>query len=321
MKNMKNNKLLDRHPSVQITKNRNELKVYQSNIIYLNNGDNFELNFFNPLQQKIGVSIEFNGVKKGESYLVLNPGQNVFLDRFLDEQRKMLFDTYDIDENNKEAVDAIEKNGLITFNFYNEYYINNNKNEVNVNYNFPPIPNNCNYIGYLNSNSVNNTGTSYSNYYANSTITLSGDCCSSTHTFNQFDTSNSNSRYCSDMSGIYNVNAKSCNSLNNLSFGVTGNIGIGNNSSTSNLNINSTSTSLNNIIETGRIEKGELSNQKLKNVNVEFSNNSFYSISYKLMPYSSKSKSINEIREYCTCCAYRLRKSSWKFCPKCGTKI
>ena len=115
---MKNNKMLNRNPSVQVTSKRNELKVYQDNIIYLNDGDNFELKLFNPLKEKIGVEIIFNSVKKGDSYLILNPGQDVFLDRFLDEQRKMLFETYNIDGNNKEAVEAVENNGLITFNFY-----------------------------------------------------------------------------------------------------------------------------------------------------------------------------------------------------------
>ncbi len=28
-----------------------------------------------------------------------------------------------------------------------------------------------------------------------------------------------------------------------------------------------------------------------------------------------------DIRHYCTECGYRIRKQSWKFCPKCGTKL
>jgi predicted RNA-binding Zn-ribbon protein involved in translation (DUF1610 family) len=27
------------------------------------------------------------------------------------------------------------------------------------------------------------------------------------------------------------------------------------------------------------------------------------------------------VRHYCTSCGYRLRKESWKFCPRCGDKI
>jgi len=289
--------MLNRNPSVQVTSKRNELKVYQDNIIYLNDGDNFELKLFNPLKEKIGVEIIFNSVKKGDSYLILNPGQDVFLDRFLDEQRKMLFETYNIDGNNKEAVEAVENNGLITFNFYKEYFRSNNSNEVNVKYEFPPKP------------------TKYENNYGNSTfITLSGN--------STFNSSNSNSRCYSDLSGINNIYTQSCNNIGNMSFSSTDNLGISS-TYTSSLNINSTPTSTLsvNTIETGRIEKGDLSEQKLKNVNVAFSDTFFHSISYKLMPYSSKSQSINEIREYCGDCGYRLRKSTWKFCPKCGEKI
>lgn len=116
---MTHNKMLNRLPSVSITSNRNELKLYER-VIYLNDGDNFELRFFNPLNEKIGVEIVFNGIRKGDGYLILNPGQDITLDRFLDEQRKMVYQTYLIDGNNKDAVDAIENNGEITFNFYKE---------------------------------------------------------------------------------------------------------------------------------------------------------------------------------------------------------
>ena len=107
-------KMLDRMPSAMITSGHNELKVYQGNIVYLNDGDNFELRFFNPLKEKIGVEINFNGIKKGDGYLVLNPGQDITLDRFLDEQRKMLFETYTVDGKNKAAIEAIEENGINT---------------------------------------------------------------------------------------------------------------------------------------------------------------------------------------------------------------
>ena len=125
-------RLQDRVPSVVITAKGNELKLYQGNVVYLNNGDNFELRFFNPLSEKVGIEINFNGIRKGDSYLVLNPGQDVSLDRFLDENRKMIFETYTIDGNNSEAVKAIEKNGIISFNFFKEN--NNYYNPYNVFY-------------------------------------------------------------------------------------------------------------------------------------------------------------------------------------------
>ena len=261
-------KMLDRAPSVLITSNRNELKVYQDNIVYLNNGDNFELRFFNPLKDKIGIEIIFNGIKKGDSFLVLNPGQDITLDRFLDEKRKMLYETYKVDGNNEEAVKAIENNGLITFKFYKEYYnqrFNPNAN-VNINYNFPPEPHNYND----NSTSTKLCG-NFS--FSNTSYSTLRNCGSPGVFFNEVDMSYASS----DMIDLE--------------------------------------------LETGRVEKGEQSDQNLKMVNVQFAQSPFSTISYKIMPYSAMNKGINEIREYCTSCGYRMRNNKWSYCPKCGEKI
>jgi Zn finger protein HypA/HybF involved in hydrogenase expression len=318
---MSNNKLLDSHPSVTITKNKNELKVYQGNQIYLNHGDNFELKFFNPLNYKIGIEILFNGIRKGDNYLVLNPGQDITLDRFLDEQRKMLFETYTVDGNNKAAVKAIEQNGLITFNFYKEYHNTNNVNDVKVNYNFPPEPYN-----YSKGN-VRSKG-------SNGTKGFNGT--NGTGGSQQFGSLNTNSRIYSSTPGVYTQDFSSDIGSGTLSLS----------------NITSTSTNVSNLssanstftsslpfqqdyifpssagpaqkidtIETGRVEKGELSSQNLRQVNAQFQSEAFHSVSYKLLPYSAKSVEITEVRHYCTSCGYRLRKESWKFCPRCGDKI
>lgn len=287
---MTHNRMLDRAPSVLITSNRNELKLYQGNIVYLNDGDNFELRFFNPLQEKIGVEIMFNGIRKGESYLVLNPGQDIFLDRFLDEQRKMLFETYEVNGNNKDAVEAIQQNGLITFNFHKEHHSSvYTQNEVNVNYSFPPKP----YKYKKGSQNYWNTSLSGSSSGGLKGVQGSMGCAST-----PFQQSNFNSR-------VYNSSAftTTCNSV---SFG------------------NVTLTSANSSytpLETGMIEKGDISNQQLKTVNLQFNSTPFNSISYKIMPYSAMNRTIGEIRQYCTCCGYRLRKETWKFCPKCGSEL
>lgn len=295
-------KMLDRAPSVLITSNRNELKVYQDNIVYLNNGDNFELRFFNPLKDKIGVEIIFNGIKKGDSFLVLNPGQDITLDRFLDEKRKMLFETYKVDGNNAEAVKAIQDNGLITFNFYREQYnqrFNNPTIDVNINYNFPPEPHNYNYNFNHNVKSKGIFGGSGTL----SSTTLGGS-------FTTLTSSNYNSRSYSpgvflnetDMSYIADL-SESYSTLNNTN-------GIGN-----------VTTSVTTDLETGRVEKGDISNQTLKTVNLQFAQTPFHSISYKILPYSAMNQGINEVRQYCPACKYRIRKTSWKFCPSCGEDL
>lgn len=87
--------------------------------VYLQDKQNFALRFFNPMQVKIGARISFNGMPSND-YLVLNPGEDVVLERFLGEQKKMVFDTYTIDASNPSAMKAIEKNGLIEISFYKE---------------------------------------------------------------------------------------------------------------------------------------------------------------------------------------------------------
>lgn len=320
-------KMLDRVPSVVVTSNHNELKLYQGNIVYLNDGDNFELRFFNPLQEKIGVEIMFNGIRKGDGYLVLNPGQDLTLDRFLDEQRKMLFETYTINGNNKEAVEAIEKNGVISFNFYKEYYSNSNQQKnVNVNYDFPPKPtrydNQISFNGTLNystgqsgpcgpsgtSGAAGNSGTSGTSGYHGLAGTKSK---SRSITTNSVTNISGNATFTSNYSTLNNLNGMGqmamfsspgifCNEVDNL-----------------NLELNETFDSL----ETGRIEKGDISDQRLKGVNMNFASSPFHSMTYRLMPYSTMNREIGEIRQYCEDCGYRLRKSSWKYCPSCGNKL
>lgn len=275
-------RMLDRFPSVLITNNRNELKVYQGNIVYLNNGDNFELRFFNPLQEKLGVEIIFNGIKKGDGYLVLNPGQDIILDRFLDEQRKMIFETYTVNGSDAEAVKAIEKNGFISFNFYKEYYSRHNNDTININYNFPPkikksfkntkgVQGTTGPQGVIGTRGI--TGTATAGVYFNNTI--------------------------NDTSNVYD-------SFDNFIY-------------TSSLSFSPTKTF--NPLETGRVEKGDYSNQNLRQINTQFASTPFYSMDYQILPYSAMNRNINEVREYCTGCGYRLRKQSWQFCPKCGQKL
>lgn len=97
-----------------------ELKTYNENVIYLNDGNEFQIRLFNPLQQRIGVLISING-ESSNSYLVLNPGQDVTIDRFIDAQKKMVFETYQYDSNNQAAQHAVAKNGIIEINFFKEY--------------------------------------------------------------------------------------------------------------------------------------------------------------------------------------------------------
>jgi hypothetical protein len=105
-------------PQSFITKSKQRLKQ-QIDTVYLNNGDEFEVELFNPTHNKVLAKIEMNGNSIGNG-IILRPGERVFLERYLDEAKKFLFETYTVNGNNKEVQDAIESNGDVVVKFYNE---------------------------------------------------------------------------------------------------------------------------------------------------------------------------------------------------------
>lgn len=246
-------RMLDREPSAIITVAGSEKKIYNNGQIFLNDGENFEIRFFNPLQTTISIEIIFNGQKKNDGLLVLKPGEDVILDRFLGEKKKMKYETYTIDGNNAAAVQAAALNGLVEFKFYKE----------KINYTITYATN------WWNSPDVYGSGTGNPHVYGSSTTDnyLSQDfsCCS-------------------------NLKGVKTRSLKKES------------------------------IETGRIEKGPESNQNLTHVDMNFETYPFHTITYQLKPNSEKTNEVTEIRNYCSKCHYRIRKSSWNYCPKCGLK-
>ena len=106
-------RLMDSTPSAIIlarnprTSSLDELKTYQGNDIFLNNGDEFQIRLFNPLTEKIGAQVTING-KIPNRLLVLNPGEVVDVDRFIDEQRRMVFETYQYDDGSQAARNAAQ---------------------------------------------------------------------------------------------------------------------------------------------------------------------------------------------------------------------
>lgn len=106
----------------QITKKKNRLKVYPStkDQVYLNDGDEFEIELFNPKTSPVLAKISINGKRISERGIILNPGQRIFLERFLDSPEKFKFSTYKVN-NSQEVREAIAENGLIKIDFYEEY--------------------------------------------------------------------------------------------------------------------------------------------------------------------------------------------------------
>lgn len=247
-------------PTAHITKSKSRLKAY-GQTVYLKDGSNFEIEVFNPKTISVLAKIKINGTFISEAGLIIKPGQRVFLERFIDDAKKFVFNTYEV-ENSKEAKAAISENGHIEVIFYDQtvhnYLISNYPSQ-------PVYFNSCNSSGQ----SPFVGGTTTVSNYANTTFTAS----------------NSNP--------------------------VLG-------SSSLNSNVEYASM-INDSIETGRVEKGQKSSQEFKNSSAEFDYFSCATSNWQILPESKRPIESGEIRTYCTGCGTRTKKSTWKFCPNCGT--
>ena len=73
-------------PEAFVTKGKQRLKQY-TDTVYLNNGDEFEIELYNPTKNKVLAKVEMNGNSIGAG-IILRPGERVFLERFLNESKK-----------------------------------------------------------------------------------------------------------------------------------------------------------------------------------------------------------------------------------------
>jgi hypothetical protein len=252
-------------PTAIITSHNSERKIYQGNTVYLNDGDNFEIRLFNPLSEKIGVEIRFNDQKKSNQLLVMNPGQDYILDRFIEEQRKMIFDTYLINGDNPDAVSAAANNGKVEILFYKE--------KIRCN---PPPWNSTNW-SYT--SVCDSTGGSSQTTYKSSNLRLGAS-----DSITYYNSSNENIFTDGEL-GMYKSLDESSNDL-----------------------------------ETGRVEKGDHSNQNFQQVEIEFETYPFHTITYWLKPTSTKPIYTRQIKHHCSKCGARI-KEKYNFCPVCGLDL
>ena len=149
-------------PQSFITKSKQRLKQH-TDTVYLNNGDEFEIELYNPTQNKVLAKIEMNGKSIGGG-IILRPGERVFLERYLDEAKRFLFETYVVNGNNEEVQQAIANNGDVVVKFYNEH--------------LPTLS--TPYYGNSGTVTINNPNfgwgstTTSTPYYGNGTFTTSG---------------------------------------------------------------------------------------------------------------------------------------------------
>ena len=107
------------NPQAFITKRKQRVKQFEGQV-YLNDGDEYEIEIFNPQPNYILAKIKVDNSYLSGGGIVLRPGERVFLERFLDSNNKFVFRTYQV---GKEAVNlgATDNNGYVEIQFFSEW--------------------------------------------------------------------------------------------------------------------------------------------------------------------------------------------------------
>lgn len=273
-------------PCAFITKSKQRVKQFNETV-YLQNGDEFEIELFNPTTNKVLAKIEINGNTIGGSGIVLRPGERVFLERYLNDAKKFLFETYKVSGNNSQVQEAIKNNGDIVVKFYSEYIpFNLNLRGTVTTWNQPIWYETTGGSGWggsftTTSTPISDTFTSTSNgqnLYYNSTSASVG----STSSLRSLKPQDFKSEV--TMDGMLSENKPK-------------------------------------EIETGRVEKGSNSDQSFTYDYSQFNSWHFTQSVWKILPASQKPIMKEDLVVYCGECGRKRKKESHKFCPHCGTKF
>lgn len=304
-------------PTANIAVNKSRIKLYDKQgdlpTYYLQKGQEFQIELFNPTTESVLAKITLNGNVISQGGLVLNPGQRVFLDRYLDVAKKFLFDTYEV-SNTQEVKEAIVNNGDFKVQFYREMKSRprNPILKIGSTRDVWAGPNyNRGIIRYHSTNTggyVYNTGTAPNtplcDTFTTSTNAVGGSY--STTGLLTGDISNTIST-----NAFYNASVNISDASGEITF--------------DSLSIPEPTKRLkakkSKSIETGRVEEGSYSDQKFTTVNKNFEWFAFHTIEAKLLPVSQKINTAEDIKVkvYCTGCGAKLHKDH-KFCGHCGTK-
>ena len=293
MKNKNKSVVSSTHPQAWIAVSNNRQKIYDVNQgpdnVYLEDGQEFQIELFNPTQMSYVAKIYINGKSISVSGIVIKPGQRYFLDRFIDENRKLLFSTYDV-ENTKESKNAIANNGKIRVDFHAEHFQN---------------------LPWINTGTT--TWKTYPSTLTIPTDTIFRDYGTYSTPFSVFTTPS----YSSGEVTYTSATTSGTGSINSFFCSTTGTL----NTSSLEGKRSKTVESQSKSIETGRVEKGDKSNQKFSEDNGTYNSYVSYTSEYQILPKSTKPVEVSEIRSYCPGCGTRMKKQTWKFCPTCGESL
>jgi hypothetical protein len=271
-------------PCAYITKDKKRLKQVGQNV-YLKNGDEFQLELFNPSTNTVLSKIKLDGNYISGGGIVLKPGQRIFLERYLDDARKFKFETYEVDGTSNEVLDAISGNGDVVIDFFDEYKQ-------------PVWTNNISYCG-------GSFGGPIHTYSTNT----GGSIQTHTHTTNTGGVTFTTNGFAGSTTGTA--------SYSTLTAGISSAMF---NTSSGNLNISGKKEVTMDSLETGRVEKGGKSDQSFQTVNKSFNHYACSTSVWKILPESQKQYDNKDLKVYCGNCGTKKRRDSHLFCPHCGEK-
>lgn len=316
----KQRSVTDQKPNAWIVnpKDRGRKSIKSDNKVYLKDGQNFEIELFNPLQESVLAEIKVNGKSVSSTGIVLRPAERFYLDCFVDDRKKFVFKTYMVEDTEETSL-ATSSNGLVEVFFYKEETLQlNNWREK-----FTPVIERHYYpvwypwyqpYWYYGSPTVtigypHVYGSTIGCYGYTTINNLSGGTTTTNLTLNGGSTTTT---------AVYsNTNIQNCSYTSNS----VGSLLNGNNQG--NYTLADYAQNLK-TKETGRIEKGESSSQKFEEVDMQFEHYHISSIVYQLFPESQKPVETKEIKQevnnFCPQCGRKLNGNE-NFCPQCGTKL
>lgn len=305
-------------PEASICINKSQLKLYNKQdkfpTYYLDNGQEFQIQLFNPTQDTILAKIQLNGKSISQGGLVLKPGERVFLERYLDIAKKFLFETYEVSNTNA-VKQAIAHNGDFKVEFYRESQVVPISNTITTTtwptLNYPDIYHyDANKFGR--STLIGRSDISSSAPASMDWLSL-GDSIDNSSALGQASLGNTAIGTTTQSNGNATTNLTNAFYSNTTNFTSPGVF----TTEKDETFVPSTKT-----IETGRVEAGSDSNQQITYINKSWEYNAFHTVEYKLLPTSQKINTTKDIQvaRYCHSCGNR-RKPEHKFCPACGTKL
>jgi hypothetical protein len=257
-------------PSAWVVSSDKGRKSIKNGKVYLKDKEEFQIELFNPLTDCVLADIKLNGNTISQGGLVIRPGERFYLDCFIDDKKKFVFNTYKVEDSLSTKV-AISKNGMLEVFFYKENVVslNNWRNRfdrVIVEKYYPVHYPHYQPYWYTTPN-----------VYCGTTITTTGGLNTTIGgvyggTLNGTTT---NTAYYSQP-----INSTYTTGLNLTS-----------------LNNTTTSSYTSKSIETGRVEKGSASGQKFDEVDMDFEKFYISSIVLQLLPESVKPVDTKEIKK------------------------